>query len=1205
MKTSSRRQDDGGGGSLPENMSPFDRINTEFGIWEPSTPPSTTSPITMMVNDAILDNNDKNPRPGDSPQFPPAPTPASANENATTRSSSSSCTTFNKGGSFRHRTPRYSRIDTFIENLDAACEALPVPLVGSASVGPPPASRATPTKELLRSSTTHQSAFTKQQQDPHPHQRPLSSMGGMGGIVKEVKFADEVVEIGEFEGMVSERTFESMSTPLERNFFEVRSKEPAGGKEMKMPTRMAANGTGAPLPPPRISRALRFDYRKKSSDFVKAATVVQSTYRGYKVRRGQPLKYLHVISSVKERLEELRQQFDTWKIAAWFPTDLTERVTMTESVMDLLLQLDSLQGVPVVVREFRKNVARDVIKFQEEVDGFLCRNSKHGVLFDLTRPGAKAAHGSNYMRQTKKIRNIVVQEPNFNGNLPESDSKACCSGHSGSWKEDKVGTMTSIDVTSELESDCQSNIKEVPLYSVEPHGSTERNFVLWSPRDAEFENERVEEKSSEENHLENVTELKKCIAPTDTSNISVPPEKKKKSLRVRFGIVSFGNKSSRTQHLSTDDGCFNAPPEDISPCKPTHVELLTKDVHHPPNVLSWEHTGNFQKKDDLQWTVSINKQKSLDPCANGRIQSRNDDRICDVHENFVEDCENRYPRTHARPQTPAQSDHSLTERWNHDLPAEPRQPRLDKSIEIRKSRSGQDREIRQLQTLAQPDYPLRETWEAEFPADFRSEIRIETSKICTGMDIGQAREFRHAQTIAWPDYSLREIWEAKFPTNLPYDKRIEISRGSTAMEDNAVVKFEPTFTKDEDFHIPPEDAINKDLQGNQFRPSLTNLQPFSSRVEYVSAKDVREGTIEPLLASDGEDSEMDYPVAASHFDCSNDTFRTVGGYGYTDTSAMSLEGNRIGKLQDMPNGVDAKKGDSCSVVVFTETGEKLEKLQTPAIEAVEVRQHLLLKNSENSPMVIPPTSILNANIREQLDGQRGNEYDLCSFDDLETISSCSNCAAYPANSDGEPWDIDSVSNQQVQHQPYALKGLVSELDEVFRERKGGGKRSFAMGQWKDEAWRDYTTTEFQPYQIAVITTEPNIERKVEVGRDDGSCKSFKTVESDNVQFCRGTEEKLVVGTKLVSPHPDIKELACEESKGSNLSCTSQTFGENGVASGSTALIPHQHESNMLSKLVEDNKRLRDLLKEVMKWNTFQANAMITLNERLELVESKK
>ncbi|CAK9266768.1 unnamed protein product [Sphagnum jensenii] len=119
----------------------------------------------------------------------------------------------------------------------------------------------------------------------------------------------------------------------------------------------------------------RFPSVKKSSraavDVTSAATVIQSVYRGYAVRRTEPLKHLRIISKVRLELKELvnrvaePEQFDKLR------RDALERLKWNEVSMAMLLRLDSIQGAHPVVRDIRKSVAKEVVQFQEIVDAAL------------------------------------------------------------------------------------------------------------------------------------------------------------------------------------------------------------------------------------------------------------------------------------------------------------------------------------------------------------------------------------------------------------------------------------------------------------------------------------------------------------------------------------------------------------------------------------------------------------------------------------------------------------------------------------------------------------------------------------------------------------------------------------------------------------------------------------------------------------------
>ncbi|KAG0590206.1 hypothetical protein KC19_1G081100 [Ceratodon purpureus] len=99
-----------------------------------------------------------------------------------------------------------------------------------------------------------------------------------------------------------------------------------------------------------------------------AATKVQAAYRGYLVRKTQPLKQLRVIKKVREELEGFEERFREPGQQQKLRSDAQERLRWAEGIMALLLRLDSLQGVHPEVRIVRKAVTKELIQFQEMID---------------------------------------------------------------------------------------------------------------------------------------------------------------------------------------------------------------------------------------------------------------------------------------------------------------------------------------------------------------------------------------------------------------------------------------------------------------------------------------------------------------------------------------------------------------------------------------------------------------------------------------------------------------------------------------------------------------------------------------------------------------------------------------------------------------------------------------------------------------------
>nr|CAD1843315.1 unnamed protein product [Ananas comosus var. bracteatus] len=108
--------------------------------------------------------------------------------------------------------------------------------------------------------------------------------------------------------------------------------------------------------------------RKQRMDFseAEAATLIQSAYRGYEVRKWQPLQKLRNIKRVQEQVGEVRKRIES--LGASSEMDAKQRMIIGETIMNLLLQLDTIQGLHPSVREVRKSVAKELICLQEKLD---------------------------------------------------------------------------------------------------------------------------------------------------------------------------------------------------------------------------------------------------------------------------------------------------------------------------------------------------------------------------------------------------------------------------------------------------------------------------------------------------------------------------------------------------------------------------------------------------------------------------------------------------------------------------------------------------------------------------------------------------------------------------------------------------------------------------------------------------------------------
>ncbi|KAL9254500.1 BAG family molecular chaperone regulator 6-like protein [Drosera capensis] len=114
---------------------------------------------------------------------------------------------------------------------------------------------------------------------------------------------------------------------------------------------------------------------KKILSGVEAATVIQSAFRGYELRRCEPLKKLIQIVEVRKEAVEIKNRIDCIESCHGATMDAKERVILGETIMKLLLKLDTIQGLHWSLRHMRKSVAKELVGLQEKLDSLVNQSS--------------------------------------------------------------------------------------------------------------------------------------------------------------------------------------------------------------------------------------------------------------------------------------------------------------------------------------------------------------------------------------------------------------------------------------------------------------------------------------------------------------------------------------------------------------------------------------------------------------------------------------------------------------------------------------------------------------------------------------------------------------------------------------------------------------------------------------------------------------
>ncbi|CBI40461.3 unnamed protein product, partial [Vitis vinifera] len=175
----------------------------------------------------------------------------------------------------------------------------------------------------------------------------------------------------------------------------------------------------------------------------KAAVIIQSAYRGFEVRKWEPLKKLKQLAKVREEADEIRNRIQALESLSDLQRDNRQRVIIGETIMSLLLKLDAIQGLHPNLRNFRKSLARELVSLQEKLDSLMNQKPEVSVVEEST---------------AKSVENLT--------------NDVCMAGGKDEEK-DKEATESLQDNSSEDNSDKTSNLTEPSQSPPEADASVE------------------------------------------------------------------------------------------------------------------------------------------------------------------------------------------------------------------------------------------------------------------------------------------------------------------------------------------------------------------------------------------------------------------------------------------------------------------------------------------------------------------------------------------------------------------------------------------------------------------------------------------------------------------------------------------------------------------------------------------------------------
>ncbi|XVF22448.1 hypothetical protein REPUB_Repub12eG0173400 [Reevesia pubescens] len=162
---------------------------------------------------------------------------------------------------------------------------------------------------------------------------------------------------------------------------------------------------------------------RRMSD-AEAAKLIQSAYRGFEVRKWEPLKKLKQIAKVREQLDEIRNRIQTLESSSDHNIDDRQRLLIGEMIMSLLLKLDTIQGLHSSVRDTRKSLVRELVTLQEKLDSLTSKKSEEKA---KELANAESANCPSIEKESKKATPICIssfEDTNEKGNdIKEPDQE--------------------------------------------------------------------------------------------------------------------------------------------------------------------------------------------------------------------------------------------------------------------------------------------------------------------------------------------------------------------------------------------------------------------------------------------------------------------------------------------------------------------------------------------------------------------------------------------------------------------------------------------------------------------------------------------------------------------------------------------------------------------------------------------------------------
>ncbi|OIT39278.1 PREDICTED: uncharacterized protein LOC109238306 [Nicotiana attenuata] len=187
---------------------------------------------------------------------------------------------------------------------------------------------------------------------------------------------------------------------------------------------------------------------------------IQKVFRGFLVR-----KSVKKIMSIRKEVDEIERKILCGEMAELIWRDERERLRVNETLMSLLLKLDSVRGVDSGVRDCRKAVIKKVICLQEKID------------FIVSAGNQIAVEEENKYNDSDEVPRLVNQTEDIShstGNQDENEKSTCQSEVSDLLEQSVEAENQAAlscrkkDEETQVEGECDAEkFDELPEVSVE------------------------------------------------------------------------------------------------------------------------------------------------------------------------------------------------------------------------------------------------------------------------------------------------------------------------------------------------------------------------------------------------------------------------------------------------------------------------------------------------------------------------------------------------------------------------------------------------------------------------------------------------------------------------------------------------------------------------------------------------------------------